>query len=410
MYELLDGIRILDLTTTFLGPYATQLLGDAGADVVKIETLDGDVGRTPRPGRSPKMGAGFLNANRNKRSIALDLKSAEGRAIVLRLAQTADAVVHNMRPSAAARLGLAYEDFSLVRPGIVYCFAPGFGQDGPYADRPAYDDIIQAMSGLAHLNRDSLGAPRFVPSIVADKIVGLHLALALTSGLIRRLKTGKGCAVEVPMFETMAGFLMVEHLAGASFVPGEDGAGSEAKASESGPGYERLLAPNRRPFATRDGHIAVMPYTSRQWARFMACIGRTDLLEQDWVTDPAKRSAHADALYAVIAETAAIRGTEEFLALLGQNDIPCGRVNALDEVLTEPHLAAVGLFEEIAHPSEGTLRQARSPFCVAGSERRADRPAPRLGADGEAILREAGFSAAEIADVTARRVVGGSGD
>ncbi|HEX3485795.1 MAG TPA: CoA transferase [Micropepsaceae bacterium] len=398
MYEVLKDIRIVDLTTTYLGPYATQFLGDMGADIVKVEPPDGDVGRSPRPSRAPDMGAGFLNTNRNKRSIALDLRRAEGRDVVLRLIARADAVVHNMRPKAAAKLGLSYEDAKRVNRGIVYCCSPGFGQGGPYADEPAYDDIIQAMSGLARLNADAGGAPRFLPSIIADKVVGLHLAFALAAGLVRRLKTGEGCAIEAPMFESMVAFLLVEHLAGRTFVP------------PLGPaGYERMLAKNRRPYKTRDGYVAIMPYTTQQWTRFMECVGRSDLLSQEWVKDPMQRSANVDALYSVIADAAPQRSTAEWLVLMNERDIPCGPVNGLEDLFEEAHLAAVGLFEFVDHPSEGATRNVRSPFEVSGLERKADRPAPRVGAESESILREFGFSEAEITDLLARKVIGGSG-
>src|SRR5579872_4488816 len=231
MYHLLKGVRVLDLTTTYLGPYATQFLGDMGADVIKLEPPAGEVGRSPRPGLSPDMGAGFLNTNRNKRSLALDLRAPEGRKVALRLAAGADAFVHNMRPQSVARLGLTYGDVRKANPGIVYCFAPGFDQRGPMAAQPAYDDIIQAVTGLSSLNRDGEGAPRFVPTIVADKVVGVHLAFAIAAGLAHRFKTGEGCEIEVPMFETMVAFLLTEHLAGETFSP-----------ALSPPGYERLLS------------------------------------------------------------------------------------------------------------------------------------------------------------------------
>ena len=396
MYEVLKDIRILDLTTTYLGPYATQLLGDMGADVVKIEPLDGDVGRSPRPSRAPDMGAGFLNTNRNKRSIALDLRNPEGRDVVLRLIARGDAVVHNMRPKAAAKLGLSYEDARRVNNGIVYCYSPGFGQDGPYADEPAYDDIIQAMSGLAELNADATGAPRFLPSIIADKVVGLHLAFALAAGLVRRLKTGEGCAIEAPMFESMVAFLLVEHLAGRTFVP------------PLGPaGYERMLAKNRRPYKTRDGYVAIMPYTTQQWTRFMECVGRADLLSQAWVKDPVQRSANVNALYQVIADATPQRSTAEWLMLMNERDIPCGPVNGFDDLFEEAHLSAVGLFGSLDHPSEGPLTSVRSPFRVSGLDRQPDRPAPRVGEESESILKEFGFSEVEIGGLTARKVVGG---
>jgi crotonobetainyl-CoA:carnitine CoA-transferase CaiB-like acyl-CoA transferase len=396
MYELLKGIRIVDLTTTYLGPYATQFLGDMGADVIKVESLAGDVGRSPGPGRAPDMGAGFLNTNRNKRSIAIDLRAPEGRDVVLRLLTGADALVHNMRPAAAAKLGLAYEDAKRVNAGIVYCYSPGFGQNGPYAAEPAYDDIIQAMSGLAQLNADSTGAPRFLPSIVADKVVGLHLAFAVATGLVHRLKTGEGCAIEAPMFESMVAFLLVEHLSGRSFVP-----------PSGPPGYERMLAKNRRPYKTRDGYIAIMPYTTQQWTRFMECVGRSDLLAADWVADPVKRSANVDALYQVIADAAPQHTTAEWLALLNERDIPCGPVNSLDALFEEPHLKEAGLFAEVAHPSEGPLLSVRSPFRVADLPPQPDRPAPTLGEETESILLEAGFGREKIRDLMARNVVKG---
>jgi crotonobetainyl-CoA:carnitine CoA-transferase CaiB-like acyl-CoA transferase len=302
-----------------------------------------------------------------------------------------------MRSAAAAKLGLAYEDAKRANAGIVYCYSPGFGQNGPYAADPAYDDIIQAMSGLAHLNADSSGAPRFLPSIIADKVVGLHLAFAVATGLVHRLKTGEGCAIEAPMFESMVAFLLVEHLAGRSFVP------------PLGPaGYERMLAKNRRPYKTSDGYIAIMPYTTQQWTRFMECVGRADLLAADWVKDPVKRSANVDALYQVIADAAPGHSTAEWLVLLDERDIPCGPVNALDALFEEPHLKAVGLFEENAHPSEGALQGVRSPFRVQGVPRLADHPVPKVGADSEAILREAGFNAEKICDLLARNVVKGA--
>jgi crotonobetainyl-CoA:carnitine CoA-transferase CaiB-like acyl-CoA transferase len=367
-----------------------------GADVIKVEPMEGDVGRSPGPSRNPEMGAGFLNTNRNKRSVAVDLKVQDGRDVVLRLTRGADALVHNMRPKAAAKIGLVYEDLKRVNQGLVYCFAPGFGQDGPYADQPAYDDIIQAMTGLASLNAGADGAPRFVPSIVADKVMGLHLAMALLSGLVRRYRTGQGCCIEVPMFESMVAFLMLEHLAGRTFVP------------PLGPaGYERMLAKNRRPYRTKDGYIAIMPYTTLQWTRFVECIGRTDLLEPNWMQDPVKRSTMVDTLYQLIADAAPQKTTAEWLALMKERDIPAGRVNGLEDLFEEPHLTAVGLFESFHHPGEGDLLRARSGFRMAGMERKTDRPAPDIGGSAAAILGEAGYSAAEIRKLITRKVIRG---
>ena len=394
MYELLKGTRIIDLTTTYLGPYATQWLGDMGADVIKVEALTGDVGRSPLPSRSPDMGAGFINSNRNKRSIAIDLKHPRGLEVVLRLVRNADALVHNMRPKAAEKLGLGYGELKAANPKLVYCFAAGFGQDGPYADEPAYDDIIQAMCGLASLNADSSGAPRFLPTIAADKIIGLHLAFAVASALAHRYRTGEGAMIEVPMFESMVAFLMVEHLAGRSFVPPLGEAG-----------YDRLLAPNRRPYRTRDGYVAIMPYTTLQWTRFLECVGRDDLRAQDWIKDPVQRSANVNALYGVIADAAPQKTTAEWLVLMEERDVPCGPVNHIGDLFDEPHLKAVQLFEQATHPSEGDMLAVRSPFRITGVAHRPDRAAPQTGSSGADVLGEAGYSPSEAESLFAHGIV-----
>ncbi len=385
MFDLLKGVRILDLTTTYLGPYATQFLGDMGADIIKVEPPGGEVGRSPRPSRSPEMGAGFLNTNRNKRSLAIDLRNDAGRDVVLSLAKQSDAFVHNMRPQAAAKLGLSYEDLRRANPAIVYCLAPGFDQAGPMAAKPAYDDIIQALSGLAHLNRDDSGAPRFLPTIVCDKVVGVHLAFAIAVALAHRFKTGEGCAIEVPMFETMAAFLLVEHLSGHTFRP-----------PLASLGYERMMAVNRRPYRTRDGYMAIMPYTTQQWTRFLEAVGRADLLTEEWVKDPVQRSANVDRLYQIIADAAPSKTNSEWMGVLKAADIPCGPVNTFENLLSDDQLTAVNLFRPIEHPSEGPITSVRSPFRVTGGIGQPDRPAPRVGEGGRDILRAAGFRDEEI--------------
>src|SRR5438105_9957681 len=394
MYDLLKGTRVVDLTTVYLGPYATQFLGDMGADVLKIEPPGGEVGRSPNPSRSPEMGARFLNSTRNKSSLALDLRVPAARELVLRLAKNADVFVHNMRPQAAAKLRLAYDDLCAANPQIVYCFAPGFGQDGPYAAKPAYDDIVQALSGLSHLNRDDSGAPRFLPTIIVDKVVGLHLAFAVATGLVHRLKTGPVCAIEIPMFEAMVAFLLVEHLSGHTFRP-----------PLSSLGYERMLAENRKPYRTRDGYMAIMPYTTQQWTRFLACVGRSDLMNEDWVRDPVKRSADVDRLYQIIADAAPSRTTAEWLTILNNADIPCGPVNSFEDLLAHPHLNAVGLFESVEHPSEGSLTSVRSPFRISGAERWPDRPVPRVGQGGTELLQDWGLSPDEIEKLIANKTI-----
>jgi crotonobetainyl-CoA:carnitine CoA-transferase CaiB-like acyl-CoA transferase len=394
MLPLLQGTRILDFTTVVLGPYATQTLADLGADVVKIEALHGDLFRTVRPGRTRSMGAGFLNFNRNKRSLAIDLKRPEARAVLARLVQGADVVVHNMRPKAAAQLGLAYATLAALKPGLVYAFAAGYDQRGPYADEPAYDDVIQAAAGVAALNADERHEPRYLRTILCDKVGGLHLALAVAAGIAQRARTGQGCCIEAPMFECTVSFLMSEQLGGESFVP------------PLGPtGYDRLAAPNRRPFRTRDGYMAILPYNTAHWTAFFELIGQPEQAHSATVQDPVLRSQHVDALYAQVAEAAPSRSNAEWLDALRSRDIPCAPVNSVRDLLHDPHLVATGFFREFDHPTEGRLRDARSPFRVHGAPELPDRPAPRLGADAREVLAGLGFSAAEIGQLVAQSVL-----
>ena len=395
MLPLLQGIRVLDFTTIVLGPYATQTLGDLGADVIKIEPLQGDLFRTVRPGRSRSMGAGFNGFNRNKRSLALDLKRPQSRAVLARLVSSADAVVHNMRPKAAEPLGLDYEQLARIKPDLVYAFAAGYDQSGPNANEPAYDDIVQAAAGVAALNANAQGEPRYLATILCDKVGGLHLAIAVATGLAHRARTGKGCCIETPMFESTVAFLLSEQLGGETFIPA------------LGPtGYDRLAAPNRKPYRTQDGFMAILPYNGRHWAAFLEIIGRTDLAHSPQVQDPMRRSQSVDSLYAIIAEVAPARPTAEWLELLRAADIPCARVNSVGELLQDPHLVATGFFREYDHPTEGRLRAPRSPFRWHHGTETADRHAPRPGGDSRAVLAEAGFEAGEIDRLVADGVIG----
>ena len=385
MLPLLQGVRVLDFTTIVLGPYATQMLADLGADVIKIESLQGDLFRTVRPGRSRAMGAGFLGFNRNKRSLAIDLKHPEARELLDRLVCDADVVVHNMRPKAAAQLGLDYARLAAIKPGLVYAFAAGYDQSGPNAGEPAYDDIIQAASGVAALNANERREPRYLSTIICDKVGGLHLAVAVAAAVAHRARTGEGCCIEAPMFESTVSFLMSEQLGGESFVPA------------LGPtGYDRLAAPNRKPFRTSDGFVAVLPYNTTHWTAFFELIGRPEQAHSPQVQDPVVRSQNVDALYAVIAEVAPTKSSSEWLELLRQRDIPCARVNSVGDLLQDPHLAATGFFREYEHPTEGRLRDARSPFRLHGTAELPDRPPPCTGVDGREILASIGLDDAEI--------------
>ncbi len=369
--DLLQGLRVIDLTTIILGPYGTQILGDLGADVIKVETPSGDLFRSPRPGRSDDLGAGFMAYNRNKRSVVIDLKSAEGRASLDRLLSEADALVHNMRPAAAERLGLGLDDVRERHPHLVYVRTPGYDQDGPNADLPAYDDVIQAASGLAAMIGEGTdGPPRYVPSVVCDKIGGLHLTIAVLAGLVSRERTGSGRRIEAPMFESIVSFLLSEHMAGHGFEPPE------------GPfGYERARSPHRRPFETADGWIGVLPYDGGHWRRVLNEVGRDDLADADWVQDPIRRSERVGELYGVLADAMPRRSTAEWTSTFSRLDVPFSPVVAPADVLHDRHLAEVGFFPLVEHPTDGTVRMIRSPFRDRdpGAATTPDRPAPHLG-------------------------------
>ncbi|TNE61040.1 MAG: CoA transferase [Alphaproteobacteria bacterium] len=385
MLRLLNGIRVLDFTTVVLGPYATQILGDLGADVVKVEPLAGDVFRYVRPGRSDRMGANFINCNRNKRSIAIDLATPEGKETVKQLVANADVVVHNMRPKSADKLGIGFEALKAVKPDLVYCYASGFGQAGPNADEPAYDDTIQALCGLAYLNANANGEPRFLPTIVADKVGGLHLAISVLAALASRNRDNAAICIEAPMYESLVSFLLLEQLAGASYQP-----------PIGGTGYERLRSPYRKPFPTADGFIGIIPYTTSHWVRFFELVGRDDMKTDKRVTDPTARSRSIDDLYAMIESATPARTTAEWLTLLRARDIPCAVVNRLDDLFDDPHLNAVGMFTHFEHPSEGPMRSVRTPFNIEGAARQDDLPAPGLSGSARQILAEAGVAETEI--------------
>jgi crotonobetainyl-CoA:carnitine CoA-transferase CaiB-like acyl-CoA transferase len=380
LLNLLKGIRVLDLSTIVLGPYATQLLGDFGADVIKVEPPAGDAFRSAGASREGHVGAGFLNLNRNKRSIVLDLADPADADVLRRLVASSDVVVHNIRPRSARKLNIDWESLRAVRPDLVYCSARGFAE-GPLGDEPAYDDVIQASSGLAWMNADGAGEPRFFPSVVCDKVTGLHLAFSISAGLAARERTGEGVCIEVPMYETMVSFLMPEQLGGMTFDP------------PVGPmGYERLTSPNRRPYRTTDGFIAVMPYTTAHWQRYLAIIGRHDLVADPLVTEPARRAAGIDKLYGIVAAASRSRSTGAWIEELRAADIPCAPVLRMEDLPADPQLIASETFQPMHHPAEGNLKSIRSPFRIRSDEQEMpDRPAPILGAHGTEILAELGL-------------------
>ncbi|MED5410832.1 MAG: CoA transferase [Pseudomonadota bacterium] len=385
MFNILNGFRVLDLTTVVLGPFATQMLGDFGAEVIKIENLGGDMMRAVRPGRSDEMGAGFVNCNRNKDCVAINLKTEQGKEIFYRLVESADAVVHNMRNKTAVNLGIGYEDLKSIKPDIVYCGAQGFGEKGSSSDIPAYDDIIQAASGLSYLNSDEQGHPRYLPTIVADKVSGLQLTVAVLGGLINKLRTGEGCFIESPMFEGLVAFLMAEQLAGHSYIP-----------STGTTGYDRLTAPYRRPYPTKDGYMAILPYSTKNWVDFFTMVGRPEWANWEIVRDPIKRSENINTLYEKLYEIAPEKTTEEWDKLLRHANIPHTKVNRLDDLLDNKHLKEVGLFKEYEHPSEGPMRQVRSHYTMEGVEQVEDKATQLIGQSTEKILIAVGYTSDEI--------------
>jgi len=365
----LRGVRVLDLTTVVMGPSATQILGDLGADVVKVETPGGDTVRLIGPWRNPGMGPLFLQANRNKRGIVLDLKTPQGKSAALTLAAAADVLVSNVRPQGLRRLGLDYESLGAGNPKLIYCSAVGYGSDGPYAGAAVYDDLMQAASGISGLFQLVDGAPRYAPVNICDRVVGLYVVNAVTSALYHRAVTGEGQFIEVPMFETMAQFVLADHMGGAVFDPPE------------GPmGYRRLTSRTRGPYPTSDGHLAVLVYTDRQWRDFTALVGEPDLMARDarFATQDA-RTRHAEDMGTYLASHLIKKTTEVWLKALRALDIAACKVNTLEDLLTDPHLTAVDFFEEFEHPTEGKIRTPRFPVRFSRSPASIRRPAPRLG-------------------------------
>jgi formyl-CoA transferase len=395
MTPLLSGIRIVDLTSVVMGPFATFQLGALGADVIKVEPPEGEAVRHIAPARNPGMGGMFLNVNRDKRSLILDLKRPEARAALDRVIATADVLVHNMRRPAARRLGIDPETLCKNHPKLIHCAAIGFGKDGVYADDGAYDDVVQGLSGFAAVNARADGAPRYVPQIVVDKISGLFIVEGVLAALLHRERTGQALAFEVPMMECATHFLMVEHLSGQIFDP-----------ALSPPGYKRLLNPYRRPYPTKDGFIGVLPYAPKHWTRFMEIVGRADIAAEPWFGDPAARSERIHQLCQVIDEAMPAKTTAEWLKQLRAADIPCGPINQLEDLFDDPHLTSSGFFHTEEHPTEGPLRFTRHPLDFNGVDEQASRPAPQMGQHNRDILAEAGLSAAEIDALEVAGVLG----
>lgn len=384
----LAGIRICDLTTVVMGPLATRMLADMGADVIRVETPEGDILRDHAPMRSPKMSAFSMSLNRNKRSVVLDLKTEQGHRALCDLISSCDVFVTNMRRAALARLGLDEDPVRELRPDIVYCVANGFGSDGPRADEPAYDDVVQAASGLAGMFAWNGDAPQLLPSIYADKVSGVHIAFAIAAALYGRSQSGEGISIEVPMAETMAAFNLVEHLGGLTFEP-----------PQGDFSYSRLRNPNRHPRRTKDGWMVIMPYSRQNWHDFWEVGGRTDLQEDERFATHNDRAKNADLLYETVDPIAALRTTAEWREFCAERSIPASEVLDLDNILDDEHFAAVGLLQEDDHPTEGAYRWVRNPIQLNGQIRPIDRHAPRLGADIADVFAEIGYDQDQIASL-----------
>ena len=383
----LAGLRVVDLTTVLMGPYATQILADMGADVIKVESPEGDSVRGIGPFRNPGMGAIFLQANRGKRSIVLDLKQDRGREALLDLAKTADVLVSNLRPQVMERLRLSYADVAGVNPGIIYAGVFGYGQDGPYAARPAYDDLMQGGTGIPNLVERAGGSiPRYAPLAMADRVVGIWAVGAITAALWHREHTGEGQSIEIPMFETMTQIVLGDHMGGAIFDPAR------------GPmGYGRLLSPDRRPYATKDGFVCALIYSDKQWRRFFEAIGEPDTFASDpRFTNITSRTQHIDDIYAMVNAYMKQRTTAEWVELLSAADIPVEPLRSIEDLVHDQHLTAKGFFKTQQHPTEGRLRMPGVPTIFSKSPATVGGPAPRLGEHSREILREAGYTAENI--------------
>ena len=387
----LEGVRVVDLTSVVVGPLATQILADHGAEVIKVETKSGDLIRTMN-GKSvtPGMGAKFLHLNRNKRSIVLDLKHPAGHAALLKLIAQADVLVWNVRPATMARLKLAYDDVRAANPRIVYCGMFGFGQNGRYRDKPAYDSIIQGAGGMAALNHLATGEPRFVPMVAADKVVGLTAVQMIVMALYRRTQTGAGCSIEIPMFENLVKFVLEEHMYLSTFEPPLGGTGDP-----------RMLDPGSRPIPTKDGYICISANTNEQAFAFFDAVGRPELKSDARFSNVEARFANVKDYFQMRVAALKTRSTAEWIEIFDRCDVPAMPYNTLDSVLEDPHLGDVGFFEIKDHPTEGKIRNMRLPNQWSCGTRREWNPAPKLGQNSVEILHEAGYSDAEIEQLIA---------
>ena len=376
----LKGLKIIELTSVVLGPWAAQILADMGAEVIKVEAPFGDSNRQLGASRNPNMAALYLSNNRNKRSLVLDLKQASARDALLKIIKDCDVFLHNNRPQVMTKLKLEYNDIKSVNENIIYCGTYGYSKDGPYGEKGALDDSIQAVSGIAALNELVLGEPRYLPTVVADKTTAITVVYSILAALFHRERTGSGQEVEVPMFETMVSFVMAEHLWGEVFEPPLDKAG-----------YTRLMSHHRKPYKTKDGYIAVLPYMNNHWKTFCEKAERQDLIEDDRFKNLSSRVENIDDTYSETGKILSTKTTQEWLDIFADTKVPVIVVNSLDDLFTDPHLEAVGFWQDFDHPTEGKLKMPGFPAKFSKTPATIRKHAPNFGEHSLEILAEAGI-------------------
>lgn len=388
----LDGIRIVELTSVVLGPYACQMLGDLGAEVIKIEPLTGDTNRNLGPySENANMCSMYLGCNRNKRSVALDLKSDTGRNAALEIIKSGDVMIHNFRPAAMQRLGLDYDKVKSVNPELIYCATYGYSKKGPYGDKGALDDSIQAASGIAVLQSKVQGEPRYLPTVIADKTTAMNVVQAVLAALFHKERTGEGQEIEVPMFESMVSFVMTEHLWGQSFEP---------PLSEAG--YVRLMAEHRKPYRTKDDkYVALLPYWDNHWKTFCEIAGRPELVEDERFSSMRTRLKNINESYRITGEIVGERTRDEWVSLLGETNVPMMIVNSLDDLIDDPQLNASGFWQEMDHPTEGRLRFSGPPINFSKTPASIRTVPPLLGEHSVEVLEEVGYDQSTINEMLA---------
>jgi len=392
MSQALAGVRVIDMTSTVMGPSATQLLGDHGADVIKVESPAGDTTRLIPPQKNPGMGPIYLQLNRNKRSVVLDLKQDDHLHAMRDLLATADVFVYSVRPQAIAKLGLSPQALAKLNPKLITASLVGFGEGGPYAGRPVYEDLIQGLTAVPSLMMTAGSVePQYVPVSFNDRSVGLFAVVAILTALFHRATTGEAQHIEVPMFESMAQFVLGDHMGGRSFDP-----------PLGPPGYPRTLTPERRPYRTSDGYICAIIYTDTHWRSFGTIVGRPNLLDEDErFTDLGTRTVNAQDIYAFVRHVMPTRTSDEWLQLMTDADIPAAPLHTLESIFDDPHLNATGFFQHSEHPTEGTLLTARGPANWSKTPPQINRPAPRLGEHTVEVLTEVGYSVEQAEKIAA---------